>query len=106
MSSEITPRANAPLLHLFQGKPVRLIGRVTEIRGETATLDAAGSVTVYATRDSNFKEGNVYEVIGRVQPDLSLKMLDGMDFGTNIDMDNANALAELSQRHHEIFFDK
>ncbi|KAK9453532.1 replication factor A protein 3 [Dipodascopsis uninucleata] len=103
--SEITPRTNAELLHLFVGRPVRLIGRVTSFHGDTVTLDAGGSVTARTNVGVQMTEGHAYEIIGRVNQDLSLKILDSVDFGTNINMDNANTLAALSNQYNEIFFD-
>ncbi|KAK9465721.1 replication factor A protein 3 [Lipomyces arxii] len=104
--SDITPRITAQLLQMYQGRVVRLIGKLTDIRGNSATLDSAGSVNVSLARGVEFQQGHFYEVIGRVNPDLSLQMLDGVDFGTNIDMDNAIALANLSQKYPEIFFNR
>ncbi len=47
-----TPRVNAEYLNSFQNQTVRIIGRVTQLRGEQATIDAQGSVTVLLNRVS------------------------------------------------------
>ena len=47
-----SPRINAQYLSAFQNQTVRIVGRVTQLRGEQATIDAAGSVTVFLNRVS------------------------------------------------------
>ncbi|KAK9477737.1 replication factor A protein 3 [Lipomyces japonicus] len=105
-STPATPRVNAQHLDKFKGQHVRLVGRVTGSTGTaTTTFDANGSVTVTsASADREFEQGHVYEVIGIVQPDLSIKAIDGFDWGTNVNLENVNGLVELSQAHREIFF--
>jgi replication factor A3 len=50
--SESTPRITASYLDNFQGQAVRLVGRVTQLRGDHAVIDAGGQVTVHLTRVS------------------------------------------------------
>lgn len=52
--SEATPRITAAYLEQFQGQgqTVRVVGRVTQLRGDHAVIDAGGSITVYLTRVS------------------------------------------------------
>ena len=50
MASEATPRINAHYLDSFTDQTVRLLGTVTSLRGDTATLDANGSVTIHLNR--------------------------------------------------------
>ena len=45
-----TPRILAPHLSTFQHKIVRLLGRVVQLRGETAVIDAGGNVNVILNR--------------------------------------------------------
>ena len=49
MSSEQTPRVNSALLERFVGQNVRLVGKVIQLRGESATLDSNGNVVVHMT---------------------------------------------------------
>lgn len=51
--AEATPRITCSYLESFQGQTVRLVGRVTSLRGDHATIDAGGSVTVHLTRVSS-----------------------------------------------------
>ena len=50
MASEATPRINAKYLQPFTNQTVRILGKVSSLRGETATIEASGSVNVHLTR--------------------------------------------------------
>ena len=50
MGSEATPRINAHYLDSFANQTVRILGKVTSLHGETATVDANGSITVHLNR--------------------------------------------------------
>ena len=45
-----TPRILAEHLQAFQNKVVRMTGKVLELRGETAVIDAGGNVDVILNR--------------------------------------------------------
>lgn len=45
-----TPRITAPYLDSFVGRLVLLVGKVTQLRGDQATLDSDGTVTVILNR--------------------------------------------------------
>lgn len=45
--SEQTPRINAAYLERFINMPVRMIGKVVRLMGDTAVLDCHGNVTVH-----------------------------------------------------------
>lgn len=48
--SEQAPRINAPLLEQFQNRVIRIVGKVVEVRGDKATIDSHGSITVFLDR--------------------------------------------------------
>jgi hypothetical protein len=50
MASEATPRINAKYLQPFTNQTVRILGKVSSLRGETATIEASGSINVHLTR--------------------------------------------------------
>lgn len=50
--TDATPRINASYLEAFANRNVRLVGKVSQLRGETATVDAGGPVTVILNRVS------------------------------------------------------
>jgi hypothetical protein len=45
-----TPRILAPHLQQFQHKLVRMLGKVVQLRGDTAVIDAGGNVDVLLNR--------------------------------------------------------
>ena len=50
--SEATPRITAPYLEQFSHQTVRILGKVRQLRGEQATIDAGGSISVFLNRVS------------------------------------------------------
>ncbi|KAF2251010.1 replication factor A protein 3 [Trematosphaeria pertusa] len=100
-----TPRILAPHLQSFQHKLVRMLGKVVQLRGETAVIDAGGNVDVILNRDCHLAIGHAVEIIGKVDGNLNVKVQAATDFGTNIDFNAANAVVEVTHRHKEIFYD-
>lgn len=47
---EATPRINAPLLSNFVNQTVRIVGKVTGLQGDTATIEAQGSINLQLNR--------------------------------------------------------
>lgn len=111
MASEATPRINAHYLEKFMNQTVRILGKVVSLRGETATIDANGSITIHLNRvrgritwaqtatpllrartnkswskDSHLALNNAVEVVGKVQQDLSIRVFQATDFGSGIGM--------------------
>jgi replication factor A3 len=84
--SETHPRINASLVPQFVGKTVRIIGKIHDLQGDTATLDASGELRIHLSMQSHVKENNYYEIIGKITDDHSIRMLDAIDFGDNISM--------------------
>lgn len=48
--AEQTPRINASYLEQFTHRTVRILGKVTQLRGEEATIDAGGQINVHLNR--------------------------------------------------------
>lgn len=44
--AEQTPRIDASYLENFQDRTVRIVGKVTQLRGNQATIDSNGPVTL------------------------------------------------------------
>ncbi|GFP55767.1 hypothetical protein ACSS6W_008834 [Trichoderma asperelloides] len=98
-----TPRITAAYLDSFVGRTVTIVGKVTQLRGDQATIDADGVVTILLNRDSHLANGNAAQIIGKVNPDLSIKALSTRDVGSGVDMALCSAVAELTHRHKDIF---
>jgi len=100
-----TPRITATYLDSFTSRTVRIIGKVTQLRGEQALIDSDGVVTVFLSRDSHLQVGNAVEIVGKVNQDLSVKVLKATDFGTSFDFAAMTALVEANHRYKEIWYD-
>ncbi|KAL5119899.1 hypothetical protein ACEQ8H_002261 [Pleosporales sp. CAS-2024a] len=100
-----TPRVLAPHLSAFQHRIVRILGKVVQLRGETAVVDAGGNIDVILNRDSHLAVGHAIEIIGKVDGNLNVKVQACTDFGTSIDFNAANAVVEATHRHKDIFYD-
>ncbi|KAG8530415.1 uncharacterized protein KY384_004917 [Bacidia gigantensis] len=126
MASEATPRVNAKYLETFTNQTVRILGKVTSLRGELATIDAQGSVNVTLNRDAHLQMGNAAEIVGKVQQDLSVRAFQAVDFGSNIgelcpermedaqcanqhascsDFNAVEAVVDATHRYKEIFYE-
>ncbi|KAH7136428.1 replication factor A protein 3 [Dactylonectria macrodidyma] len=98
-----TPRITASYLDNFVGRVVMLIGKVTQLRGDQATLDSDGTVTVLLNRDAHLANGSTVQIIGKVNPDLSIKVLTSKDLGTGVDFGLYASVVEATHRHKGIF---
>ncbi|KAK7419728.1 hypothetical protein QQZ08_010741 [Neonectria magnoliae] len=79
-----TPRITASYLDNFVGRVVMLVGKVTQLRGTQATLDSDGTVTVLLDPEAHLANGNSAQVIGKVNPDLSIKAWSSRDLGSSV----------------------
>ncbi|KAM0204985.1 hypothetical protein ACHAPQ_002081 [Fusarium lateritium] len=98
-----TPRITAAYLDNFVGRVVMLVGKVTQLRGDQATLDSEGTVTVLLNRDAHLSNGNAVQVIGKVNPDLSIKVLTSRDLGPGVDFGLYNLVVQATHKHQSIF---
>ncbi|KAF1345898.1 replication factor A protein 3 [Delphinella strobiligena] len=103
--SEATPRITAEYLQQFSHKTVRILGKVTQLRGEQATIDAGGQIQVHLNREAHLIMDHVVEIIGKVQGDLSVRVLVSTDFGIGIDMSVYESVVDATHRYREIFYD-
>jgi len=99
-----TPRINSQYLDSFTNQTVRIVGKVVQLRGEQATIDAGGNVTAHLNRDSHLTVGNAIEIVGKVNQDLSVKVLQATDMGSNLDFASVNAVVDATHRYKEIFY--
>lgn len=101
--AEQTPRITAQYLEQFSHQTVRILGKVRQLRGEQATIDAGGSISVFLNRvrvtlyclcrvvhglltgkgkqDAHLQLNHAVEIIGKVQNDLSVRVMASTDFG-------------------------
>ncbi|KAI9720955.1 MAG: hypothetical protein M1828_005427 [Chrysothrix sp. TS-e1954] len=99
-----TPRISAPHLESFSNRTVRIIGKVVQLRGDTAVIDAGGQVECLLSRDCHLQVQNAVEIVGKVHSDLKVKVLNSTDFGAGIDMGAVDAVVDATHRYKEIFY--
>lgn len=123
-SADMTPRISASHLGEFLGRNIRILGRVTSLRGEQAQIETGvgvgdgsksepnggagtgtGTCTIHLTRDAHLAQGTWVEVIGKVNADLSVKAMLCTDWGTGIDGRAVEAVVEVTHRYKELFYD-
>jgi replication factor A3 len=103
MEAIANPRITCPYLNSYVGKSVIVVGKVIQLRGEEAIIDADGNITAHLNREAHLLAGNAAQVIGKVNPDLSIKVLSSMDLGTKVDYNLANTVVEISHQHRNLF---
>ncbi|KAL2290483.1 hypothetical protein FJTKL_15570 [Diaporthe vaccinii] len=84
MESQPTPRITAPYLDSYQGRNVIVVGRVIQLRGEAAVIDSDGNITAHLNREAHLSNGNAVQIIGKVNPDLSIRVLSSLDLGAGV----------------------
>ncbi|RCI11609.1 hypothetical protein L249_7755 [Ophiocordyceps polyrhachis-furcata BCC 54312] len=87
------PRVTAVYLNSsFAGRLVTVVGKVSQLHGDQANIAAEGVIKVTLNR-----------IIGKVNPDMSVKALSSRDLGAGVDFDLCNAVVEATHRHQDIF---
>ncbi|CAI4214811.1 unnamed protein product [Parascedosporium putredinis] len=87
----------------YTGQNVMVVGRVLQLRGDSALLDSQGNVNLTLNRDSQLVNGNAAQIIGKVNPDLSVKVSVAKDLGNNLDFDLYQSVVEATQQIKPIF---
>ncbi|OJJ51015.1 hypothetical protein ASPZODRAFT_54789 [Penicilliopsis zonata CBS 506.65] len=118
-----TPRVLPAHLHAFHPSSatgprathtVRLLGTVTALRGDTATITCGnnGDVTLLLKPDSHLQMGKLIEVVGKVVDleggqGLGVRVLGTMDWGNPADCDYKayEYVVEATHRVKGIFYD-
>ncbi|RYP07064.1 hypothetical protein DL764_002755 [Monosporascus ibericus] len=97
-----TPRISGQLIGSYIGRNVMIIGKVLQLRGDSAIIDAEGQITIMLNRDVHLTPGNGVQVIGKVNPDFSVKVLSGQDLGDNVDYQVSQAVVDATHRYKHL----
>ncbi|ODV94062.1 hypothetical protein PACTADRAFT_50952 [Pachysolen tannophilus NRRL Y-2460] len=107
-------RVDHTLLKQFEGKVVRVIGKLGSIQNDRASLltkasdGSSGQINLLISSSLVPKlqtPNNYYEVIGKITNDeLAIRVLDGIDFGDSINEKAAIALVKYSNKCSELFY--
>ncbi|KAI1958412.1 hypothetical protein LOZ58_005144 [Ophidiomyces ophidiicola] len=113
-----TPRILPEHLHAFLPTPTnrnptaaRILGSVSELHGETATLSCPGhgNVTLLLSRDSHLQVGKMSDIVGKVveiEGATGIRVLGASDCGETSDMDYKlyEKVVEMTHRFKDIFY--
>ncbi|KAI1776327.1 replication factor A protein 3 [Hypoxylon cercidicola] len=103
MESVSTPRISAALMDSYVGHNVIIVGKVLQLRGDTAFLEADGQVQANLNRDCHLMVGNGAQIIGKVNSDLTIKVLNASDLGTNVDYQLSQNVVDVTHQFKDIF---
>ncbi|KAH8705410.1 putative ssDNA binding protein Ssb3 [Talaromyces proteolyticus] len=93
---------------------VRVLGTISALRGETATITCGthGDITLLLSPDSHLQMGKLFEIVGKVTEldggqGLGLRVLGTTDWGSpaNCDYKIYEKVVDVSHRCKEIFYD-
>ncbi|RPA79779.1 replication factor A protein 3 [Ascobolus immersus RN42] len=101
---EATPRINASFLQQFENQTVIIVGKCIQVRGENALVEAGGNINVHLSPNGTCVPGNFVEIVGKVQPDMTVKSLLTTDWGTDVDMAAVDAVVDLTHRYKDLFY--
>lgn len=87
----------------YVGHNVIIVGKVQQLRGDTAFLDAEGQVQANLNRDCHLMVGNGAQIIGKVNPDLTIKVLNAIDLGSNVDFQITQNVVNVTHQLKDIF---
>ncbi|RDW63061.1 putative ssDNA binding protein Ssb3 [Aspergillus mulundensis] len=114
-----TPRVLPSHLHAFSpsgprsAPPVRLLGTVSALRGDTATITCGthGDVTLILKPDSHLQMGKLVEVVGKVaempEGGLGIRVLATTDWGNPASCDYKiyEKVVDVTHRLKPVFYD-
>ncbi|ORY71954.1 replication factor A protein 3 [Pseudomassariella vexata] len=98
-----TPRISGQLIDSYVGRNVMVVGKVLQLRGDTAVIDSEGQITANLNREAHLVSGNGVQIIGKVLPDLSIKVMNSIDLGTNVDYAVSQTVVELTHQYKDLF---
>lgn len=128
MDQSSTPRVSCPYLSSYVGRNVLVVGRIVQLRGDSAIVDADGQITVHLNRvcagegggveeqpmcmyivphsltaitrqESHLIAGNAAQIVGKITPDLSIKVLSAQDLGLDVGAYFSGGLSD----HFQVF---
>ncbi|KAK3398992.1 replication factor A protein 3 [Sordaria brevicollis] len=97
------PRVTCAYLNQYVGKNVTVVGKVVQLLGEQATIDADGIITAFLNREAHLSANSGVQLIGKVNEDFSIRALSAIDLGPGVDYNLANAVVEVAHRFKPIF---
>lgn len=103
----ISKRIDGTLLESNQGKLVRIIGKLEQYDGNSATLISNGNIILNLsaiTTNINMEINNNYEVIGKVGDDLLITVYSILEISDNFNFDNYYKLCVYINKVPELYY--
>ncbi|ETS79910.1 hypothetical protein PFICI_07439 [Pestalotiopsis fici W106-1] len=98
-----TPRVSGRYIESYINKNVMIVGKVIQVRGTEALIDADGQISINLTAQEHLTPGNACQIIGKVNTDLSIKVLTSKDLGDNVDYNVVQSVVDATQQYREMF---
>ncbi|KAK9774186.1 putative Replication factor A protein 3 [Seiridium cardinale] len=98
-----TPRISSRYIDSYINRTVMVVGKVIQLRGSEALIDSDGQIQVNLNPQSHLTTGNGVQIIGKVNPDLSIKVMTSHDLGHNVDYSVAQSVVDVTHQHKDIF---
>ncbi|KAL2104970.1 hypothetical protein VUR80DRAFT_9246 [Thermomyces stellatus] len=98
-----TPRITARYLDNYVGQNVMIVGTIVQLRGDTAIMDSDGNINLALDREAHLVNGNSAQVIGKVNPDHSIKVLTSKDVGPDVDFQLYQSVVETTHQYKNLF---
>ncbi|VEU21842.1 DEKNAAC102857 [Brettanomyces naardenensis] len=102
-------RVDARYVRQFPNKTVKVIGKLKEYSSgaNTGIIEASGPIHLKFQAPQSLQEGEWYEFVATVDSsDFSLKVIEGIDMGEDLNERALNKMVELCHKFPDLFFDK
>lgn len=99
-------RIDGTLLKANENQVVRVIGKLEQYEGEYGTLTSNGDVKLnFGTWNAelDIKVNNFYEIIGRVNDNLTISVYSVIDINDGFNLENYYQLVKFSNKVPELF---
>ncbi|KAJ3452028.1 replication protein a3 [Anaeramoeba flamelloides] len=106
MSHPNSPHVTSKYLSNFQGKTVRVIGKVGQKQGTSVLLYTTDNGQIWVDRSKNLQKdytSPIVEILGTYQNN-SLTEIEFLDLSENFDFELYNQMVDLSYQLKDIFF--
>jgi len=101
---------DAKHIEQFPNRTVKVIGKLDkyDTSSQTGVLQANGVVNLkFPANSPSYAEGKWYEFVATVDgSDSSLKVIEGVDMGDQLNEKALNKMVELCHKFPELFYDK
>lgn len=103
-------RVNAKYIEQFPNRTVKVIGKLEnfDASSKTGVLQSNGVVNLkFPANSPSYTKGKWYEFVATIDgTDSSLKVIEGVDMGDELNEKAVNKMVDLCHKFPELFYDK